>query len=75
MHQIFDLYQQTAAERAARMGTGEILSAEVACLEHRNRERITHRKCRSGACGRRKIMRTGFALNADIKADPGSRCN
>ena len=75
MHQVFNMDQQTPAERAAGVGAREVFGAKVSRLENGDRQGIAHGQCGSCAGGRREIMGTGLALNADIKTDICRHCD
>ena len=66
-HHVLDVQQQTPAQCAGRMGAGEILLGESACLEQRHRERIAHGQGRRGAGRGREVERTRFGRHADVQ--------
>jgi hypothetical protein len=67
VHQIADMHQQAPAERTAGMGAGEILRAEAARVEQRDRQRIPQRQRRGGAGRRRQSQGAGFLRHAGVE--------
>ena len=63
--------QQTPAQRAGRMGAGEILLGEPAGLEQRHRERIADGQGGRGARRGREVERTRFGRHADVQMHGG----
>ena len=71
MHDVADLQQQVAAERAGRMRAREVLGGEAARFEQRDRERIAQHQRGRRAGGRREAERTGFGRHAGVEVHVG----
>ncbi len=70
-HDVLDLEQQVAAERAAGMEGGEVLLLEAARLEQHHGQRVADGEHGGGAGGGREIERAGFARHVDVDVDFG----
>ncbi len=66
-HDVRDVQQQAAAERAARVRAREVRLGEPAVLEQRDRERVAHRERRRRARGRGEVERAGLGGHADVE--------
>ena len=70
-HDVGDVQQQLAAERAAGMRTREVLGSEAARLEQRHGQRVAERERRRGAGRGREVERAGFLGDAHVEMHAG----
>jgi hypothetical protein len=71
LHDVGDVGQQLAAQRATGVGAGEIVGAETARVEQGDRQCIAEGQCRGGAGGRGQVQRAGFLVDAGVEVDVG----
>jgi hypothetical protein len=66
-HDVRDVHEEAAAQRAARVMLGELLAAEAARFQQRHRERVAQRQRRGGARRGRQVERARFLVDAGIQ--------
>ncbi len=67
VHDVGDVQQELAAQRAAGMVHRVVVAAEAARLQERHGQRIAQRKHGGGAGGGREVHRAGFLLDGRIE--------